>query len=108
MTIFSPPPRPRWYPLTVSALSLTAIVLVMVKVLGLSPDNGPVDGILGFVAGLCATLAVGLVAVTEIGRRNEALLLDAARLDDLEPLRAASAGIGSTAPTSSPTDDGHR
>jgi hypothetical protein len=104
----SSPPRPHWYPFTVAALILTVVALGTVTALGLAPDTGPVDGILGFFTGLCATLAVGLVAVTEIGRRHEAQLLDAAALDDLEPLRAASAGNGSTVPTAKLTEDPRR
>jgi hypothetical protein len=108
MTTHSSPPRPRWYPFTVAALLLTAILLVTAELFGLFPESGPVDGILGFIAGFCATLAAGLVAITEINRRNEALLQDAATLDDLEPLRSAAVGNGSTAPSSSHTDDARR
>jgi hypothetical protein len=97
------PPRPRWYPVTVAALVLIVIGLGSVAALGLAPENGPVDGILGFFTGLCATLAVALVAVTEIGRRHEAELLDAAALDELEPLRAATLREGSTGPSASHT-----
>jgi hypothetical protein len=104
MITSSRPPRPRWYPVTVTALILIVAVLGTVAALGLAPDSGPVDGMLGFFTGLCLTLAVALIAVTEIGRRHEAQLLDAAALDDLEPLRAAAVANGSTAPASL-TDD---
>jgi hypothetical protein len=104
----SSPPRPRWYPVTVAVLVLVVVVLGTVAALGLAPDTGFVDGILGFFTGLCATLAVALVAVTEIGRRQEIHLRDAAALDELEPLRAATLGGGSGTSSAARIEDPRR
>jgi len=91
MTSSTLPARPRWYPIAVGTLVLAVVILCAVALFGLGEDGGLPYGILGFLTGLFATVAAGLVAVTEIGRQDEARRLDAAALDDLEPLRAASA-----------------
>jgi peptidoglycan/LPS O-acetylase OafA/YrhL len=105
MTPLSSPPRPRWYPITLAVLVLTVIVLVAVALTGLISESDDSYGLVGFFTGLCSTLAVALVAVTEIGRRNEAQLRDAAALDDLEPLRAAGAGHTADARAASGDDE---
>lgn len=95
MVTFSSPPRPRWYPITVTILVLAVGILIAVALLGLVDDGNPAYGAVGFFTGLFSVLAVGLVAVTEIGRQTDAQLRDAAALDDLEPLRAAVSSDGS-------------
>jgi hypothetical protein len=108
MTTISSPPRPRWYPITVAILVLAIAILITVALLGLVDDGGLADGALGFFTGLFAVLGVGLVAVTEIGRRTDAQLRDAASLDDLEPLRAAVSSYGSDRQTTPTSDDRRR
>jgi hypothetical protein len=105
MTAFSTPPRPRWYPITVAALILVVIALVAIQLTGAAAGVQGSDGLIGFLTGLCGTVTVGLVAVTEIGRRHEVELLDAAALDDLEPLRAASRGYSQELRTAAGADE---
>lgn len=93
MTTLSSPPRPRWYPITVVILVLAVAILLAVGLSGLVTDGDLAYGALGFFTGLFGILAVGMVAVTEIGR-NDTRLRDAAALDDLEPLRAAVSSDG--------------
>ena len=108
MTTISSPPRPRWYPITVVILVLAIAIFIAVPLLGLVDDNGLADGVLSFCTGLFVTVTAGLVAVTEIGRRTDAQLRDAAALDDLEPLRAAVSGSGSDHQTTPNSDDPRR
>lgn len=95
MVTLSSPPRPRWYPITVTILVLAVVILLAVDLLGLVDEGDLGYGAVGFFTGLFSVLAVGLVAVTEIGRQTDAQLRDAAALDDLEPLRAAVSSDGS-------------
>ena len=92
MSSLSSPPRARWYPIVVAMLVLAIVILCTAALLGLADDIPLGNGLLGFFTGLFTVLTLGLVAVTEIGRRNDAASRDAAALDELEPLRAATAG----------------
>ena len=81
--------RPRWY----AATLVGAIVLIAAFSLAAAlVDDDLADGVFGFFAGMIAALGIALVLWTEIVRKRLARLRDAAALDDLEPLRAATAG----------------
>lgn len=79
--------RPRWYAATiVGAILLVAVFSTAAALV----DDDLADGVFGFFTGMIAAVGIALVLWTEIVRKRLALRRDAAALDDLEPLRAAT------------------
>jgi len=88
-------PRPRWY--------AAAVIGAIVAIAGFFTaaalvDNNWADGVFGFFTGVLAALLLAAVLWIEIGRLRLARMRDAAALDELEPLRAAS-DAGAAAPS---------
>lgn len=81
------PRRPRWYAaaIVVAILLIAALTLTAAFV-----EDDTADTVLGFFTGMIAALLLTLVLWTEIVRTWMARRRDAAALDDLEPLRAAT------------------
>lgn len=79
--------RPRWYAGVIVGSATVLIALVLTAVL---VDDAP-QTLLGFFTGALGTLLLATVSWIEYGHRDAARRRDAAALDDLEPLRAASA-----------------
>ena len=93
-------PRPRWYAVTIlGAILLIAALSTAAAVV----EDDLADTVLGFFTGAIAALVIVLVLWTEITRTLSARRRDAATLDDLEPLRAAT--IGDRSPTDSASAD---
>jgi len=81
-------PRPRWY----SAGIIGAVVAITVfSTAALLTDDDLADSVFGFFTGAIAMLLIMTVLWIEIGRQRLARKRDAAALDGLEPLRAATA-----------------
>jgi hypothetical protein len=92
--------RPRLY----AAYIVGAIVLIAVLSVGAARvDNDVADTVFGIFTGMTLALVAALVLWTEIGRKRVARLRDAAALDDLEPLRAATTGDRPFDKTASPS-----
>ena len=92
-------PRPRWYAVTIlGAILLIAALSTAAAVV----EDDLADTVLGFFTGAIAALVIVLVLWTEITRTLSARRRDAATLDDLEPLRAATAGNRPSDQTASP------
>lgn len=80
--------RPRWYlPLVVG----TVLVLAALIAAAFLVESDAVDSVLGFFTGFLTMVLGGVLLSTEMGRRATILRRETALLDDLEPLRAASA-----------------
>ena len=81
------PRRPRWYAaaIVVAILLIAALTLTSAFI-----ADDAADTVLGFFAGMIAALMLALVLWTEIVRTWLARRRDAAALDDLEPLGAAT------------------
>jgi len=91
--------RPRWY----AAYIAGAIVLIALLSVGAARvENDIADTVFGVFTGMTLALLAALVLWTEIGRKRVARMRDAAALDDLEPLRAATAGDRPSGQTASP------
>lgn len=86
-TAGSLPPRPRWYAGAIIGTATALVALVLTEIL---VDNAP-DTLLGFFTGLLGASLVGVILGIETSRKRVARLRDAAALDDLEPLRSATA-----------------
>ena len=92
--------RPRWY----AAYIVGAIVVIALLSVGAARvDNDVADTVLGIFTGMTLALVAALVLWTESGRKRVARLRDAAALDDLEPLRAATTGDRPFDKTTSPS-----
>jgi hypothetical protein len=92
--------RPRWY----AAYIVGAIVLIAVLSVGAARvDNDVADTVFGIFTGMTLALVAALVLWTESGRKRVARLRDAAALDDLEPLRAATTGDRPSDKSASPS-----
>ena len=81
------PPRPRWYACAIIGTATVLVALVLTEVL---VDNAP-DTLLGFFTGVLGAGLVGVILGIETSRKRAVRLRDAAALDDLEPLRSATA-----------------
>ncbi|ANP72073.1 hypothetical protein [Cryobacterium arcticum] len=81
------PTRPRWY---APAIGAAVLCIAALSAAALVVDDDATDSVLGFFTGALAMLLVALVAWTEVVRHIVARKRDAAALDDLEPLRAAT------------------
>ena len=81
------PPRPRWYAGAIIGTTTVLVALVLTEAL---VDNAP-DTLLGFFTGLLGAGLIGVILGIETSRKRAAGLRDAAALDDLEPLRSATA-----------------
>jgi len=80
-------PRPRWYAVAIAG---AVVAIAALSIAALVTDDDTADTALGAVTGAIAVGLLALILWTEIVRRIVARLRDAAALDDLEPLRAAS------------------
>ena len=80
-------PRPRWYAVAIIGAIITIAAL---SIAALQNDDDTADTVFGAFTGAIGVGLLALVLWTEIVRKQVARLRDAAALDDLEPLRAAS------------------
>lgn len=88
-------PRPRWY---AAAVSGAVLAIAGFSAAAALVDDDLADGIFGFFTGILAAVLLAAVLWVEIGRYRLARMRDAAALDELEPLRAAS-DTGAAAPS---------
>lgn len=80
-------PRPRWY---AAAIVGAILAIAAFSAAALLVDRDLADTVFGFFTGMIGVLLVAVILWTEVGRKQVARLRDAAALDDLEPLRAAT------------------
>jgi hypothetical protein len=80
-------PRPRWYAVAIAAAVVTIAALVLAALL---TDDDTADTVFGALTGALSMGLLILIVWTEIARKQVARLRDAAALDDLEPMRAAT------------------
>ncbi|TFD92687.1 hypothetical protein E3T61_06180 [Cryobacterium lactosi] len=80
-------PRPRWY---AAAIVSAVVIIAALLIAALLTADDTADTVFGAFTGAISIGLLALILWTEIGRKQLARLRDAAALDDLEPLRAAT------------------
>ncbi|MGY4860119.1 hypothetical protein [Cryobacterium sp. AP23] len=80
-------PRPRWYAVAITG---AVVAIAALSIGALLTDDDMADTVFGAFTGAIGMGLLALILWIEIGRKQVARLRDAAALDDLEPLRAAS------------------
>jgi hypothetical protein len=83
----TPLPRPRWYAVAIAG---AVVAIAALSVAALLTDDDTADTTFGAFTGAIGIGLLALILWIEIVRKHVARLRDAAALDDLEPLRAAS------------------
>ena len=87
MTENSTLPRPRWYAIAIAG---AVVAIAALSIAALQTDDDMADTVFGAFTGAIGVGLLALILWIEIGRKQVARLRDAAALDDLEPLRAAT------------------
>ena len=87
MTENSTLPRPRWYAIAIAG---AVVAIAALSIAALQTDDDMADTVFGAFTGAIGVGLLALILWIEIGRNQVARLRDAAALDDLEPLRAAT------------------
>jgi ABC-type cobalamin transport system permease subunit len=80
-------PRPRWYAVAIVG---AVVAIAALSIAALQTDDDTADTVFGAFTGAIGVGLLALILWTEIARKQVARLRDAAALDDLEPMRAAT------------------